>query len=51
MCKPKPNISLLETHAKNMGGTLLSANYIDAKTKYNWRCKIGHVINNLCVSN
>ena len=42
MCKPKPNISLLEVHAKNMGGTLLSVNYIDAKTKYNWRCKSGH---------
>ena len=33
MCKPKPNISLLEVHAKNMGGTLLSVNYIDAKTE------------------
>jgi hypothetical protein len=41
--KERHTIEILQEFAKSKEGNLLSTEYINAKTKYQWRCKKGHI--------
>ncbi len=41
--KRKPSIEEMQELAKQRGGTCLSTEYINAKTKLRWQCKEGHI--------
>ncbi|CAE7590975.1 unnamed protein product, partial [Symbiodinium sp. CCMP2456] len=38
----KLGLSILQAHARSLGGQCLAASYDNAKTKVSWQCKLGH---------